>query len=182
LAIGSRIAIVIGVNRTTGLAELTGAAPDAARFADWIENQGFETKRFGPVRRAINKIVAEKLTNEPTVVIGHSLGTVVAYDVLRQHAGNAVPRYVTVGSPLGIRAIRRRLEAPLTMPTGVEDWYNARDQRDVVALYPLDKTNFDITPAIRNFSRVDNHTDNRHGIAGYLDDVQVAKEIRNAMR
>jgi hypothetical protein len=131
----------------------------------------------GPVRREINKIVAAKLTNEPTVVVGHSLGTVVAYDVLREHAGNQVPCYISVGSPLGIRAIRRRLKSPLTMPEGVKDWYNAFDERDVVALYALDDQNFKITPAIRNFNNVKNKTDNRHGIAGYLDDKSVAGEI-----
>lgn len=134
-----------------------------------------------PVRRAINKIVAEKLTSEPTVVIGHSLGSVVAYEVLREHGQNKVSCYVTVGSPLGIRAIRRRLRTPLTMPKGVAGWYNAFDERDVVALYPLDDTNFGITPAIRNHAGVLNHTDNRHGIAGYLDNKDVAKEIHTAM-
>lgn len=134
-----------------------------------------------PVRRAINKIVAAALTNEPTVVVAHSLGTVVGYEVLREHAGNAVPRLVTVGSPLGIRAIRRRLTPPLTMPAGVAGWYNAFDDRDVVALYPLDAENFGIAPPIENYSMVKNHTENRHGIDGYLDDAAVAKRIATAL-
>jgi pimeloyl-ACP methyl ester carboxylesterase len=136
----------------------------------------------GPVRRTINKIVAERLTEEPTVVVGHSLGSVVAYEVLREHTHNSVPRYVTVGSPLGIRAIRRRLTTPLTMPPGVRDWYNAYDERDVVALYALDAENFGITPAIRNYGKVNNHSANRHGIAGYLDGRNVAREIQMAIR
>jgi pimeloyl-ACP methyl ester carboxylesterase len=130
-----------------------------------------------PVRRAINKIVAAELTGEPTVVVAHSLGTVVAYEVLREHAGNSVPRLVTVGSPLGIRAIRLRLATPLKMPAGVRNWQNAFDPRDVVALYPLDANNFGIKPPIRNYSYVNNHTDNRHGIDGYLDDAEVATQI-----
>jgi hypothetical protein len=134
-----------------------------------------------PVRRAINKIVAADLTAEPTVVVAHSLGSVVAYEVLRQHAGNSVPRLVTVGSPLGIRAIRERLVKPLTMPGGVGGWYNAFDDRDVVALYPLDADNFGIAPPIRNYPFVNNHTDNRHGIAGYLDDSDVAGRIGEAL-
>jgi pimeloyl-ACP methyl ester carboxylesterase len=134
-----------------------------------------------PVRRAINKIVAAQLTGEPTVVIGHSLGSVVAYEVLREHAGNSVPRLATVGSPLGIRAIRRRLATPLTMPAGVRNWYNAFDERDVVALYPLNAENFGITPPIKNYPFVNNHTDNRHGIDGYLDDAEVAAQIGAAL-
>jgi hypothetical protein len=134
-----------------------------------------------PVRRAINGIVATELTGEPTVVIGHSLGSVVAYEVLRAHAGNSVALLTTVGSPLGIRAIRNRLAAPLTMPAGVQNWYNAFDTRDVVALYPLDAANFGITPPITNYPSVKNHTDNRHGIDGYLDDAKVARRIAQAL-
>jgi hypothetical protein len=41
----SRAAIVIGVNKTTALAELRGAVSDAEEFAEWIElKQGFQTK------------------------------------------------------------------------------------------------------------------------------------------
>ena len=133
-------------------------------------------------RREINRIVAASLTNEPTVIIAHSLGSVVAYEVLREHAGNSVPRLVTVGSPLGIRAIRDKLATPLTMPTGIVDWYNAFDDRDVVALYPLNADNFAIKPPIKNYPFVNNHTDNRHGIAGYLDDADVANQIAAALR
>jgi hypothetical protein len=135
----------------------------------------------GPVRRAINKIVADQLTGDPTVVVAHSLGSVVAYEVLRGHAANSVPRLVTVGSPLGIRAIRRRLATPLLMPAGVRDWYNAYDERDVVALYPLDAENFAIKPPIENYPSVRNHTENRHGIDGYLDDSEVAAHIAKAL-
>jgi hypothetical protein len=134
-----------------------------------------------PVRKAINKIVADKLTDEPTVVVAHSLGTVVGYEVLCKHAANAVPRLITVGSPLGIRAIRNRLAKPLVMPGGVGGWYNAYDDRDVVALYPLDADNFGIKPPIENYPFVKNSTDNRHGIDGYLDDREVAAHIAKAL-
>lgn len=132
-------------------------------------------------RRAINKIVAAQLTDEPTVVVAHSLGSVVAFEVLREHDGNSVPRLITVGSPLGIRAIRDKLATPLAMPTGVKDWYNAFDERDVVALYPLTADNFAIKPPIKNYPFVNNHTDNRHGIGGYLDDADVTYQISTAM-
>jgi len=89
---------------------------------------------------------------------------------------------VTVGSPLGIRAISRRLATPLVMPAGAADWYNAFDPHDVVALYPLDAANFAITPPIKNYPHVNNHTDNRHGIGGYLDDADVAAQIAAALR
>jgi hypothetical protein len=131
----------------------------------------------GTVRGKINEIVQAKMTDDPTIVVGHSLGSVVAYQVLRERQKNTVPRYITVGSPLGIHAIRRRLRTPLTMPGGVADWFNARDTRDVVALYPLDQDNFAVDPPVRNFNNVNNHTGNHHGIDGYLDDLNVVRAI-----
>lgn len=138
--------------------------------------------RYPAVRAAIDAIVAAELKTGPCVVVGHSLGTIVGYNVLRA-TGTAirVPRYVTVGSPLGVRAIQNLLDLPLEMPVCTEDWFNAMDERDVVALRPLDGTVFPIDPPIRNKTTVNNHTDNRHGIVGYLDDSDVAREIFTAL-
>jgi len=66
---------------------------------------------------------------------------------------------------------------PLRSPAPVAAWYNAFDTRDVVALYPLDASNFPVHPPIENNAKVKNSTDNRHGIAGYLDDAEVAKRV-----
>jgi hypothetical protein len=131
--------------------------------------------RRDAVRRAIDAIVTGMLKPDTAVVVGHSLGTVVAYNVLSA-AARRVPLYVTLGSPLGIRAIRKEL-GPIENPVGNKGWYNAYDSHDVVALYPLDKGNFDVNPAITNNGSVQNWTDNRHGIAGYLDDMNVAKIV-----
>lgn len=120
----------------------------------------------------------------PTVVVGHSLGTVVSYNVLRKYAeqnGWVVPFYITLGSPLGVTAIKDEL-APLKHPQGVGRWFNAMDERDVVALYPLSGMHFPIDPGIENKTNVRNHTRNRHGIAGYLDDEEVAKRIHDALK
>ena len=134
------------------------------------------TTRAG-VREEIDSIVAAALTEEPTVIVGHSLGSVVAYSVLRSDRRKLnIPLLVTVGCPLGIRPIRDQFR-PLKSPSPVLTWKNAFDRRDVVALYPLDATNFPIVPAVSNFAGVKNHTKNRHGIDGYLDDTSVAQWI-----
>jgi len=39
----------------------------------------------------------------------------------------------------------------------------------------------DVTPAIQNNAAVKNHSDNRHGIDGYLDDAAVARRIVDAL-
>lgn len=136
------------------------------------------------VRKEIDIILNNVFTADgPYVVVGHSLGSVVGYNVLSKLATTKLIRaYITVGSPLGIKAIKKQLDSPLAMPDCVSEWYNAMDDRDVVSLYPLDTQNFPITPAITNKTNVDNHTDNRHGIVGYLNDPDVAKRIYQALR
>lgn len=132
--------------------------------------------RKQPVREQIDSIVSAEISEEPTVVVAHSLGSVVAYNILKSDTRTLnVPLFATVGCPLGVRAIRNYLK-PLRYPK-VGAWYNAFDDRDVVSLYPLDDRNFPITPAVENFDGVNNHTDNRHGIVGYLDDTSVAGKI-----
>lgn len=130
------------------------------------------------VRGAVDEIVSEVIGTAPSVVVAHSLGSVVAYNVLRQLGSTSVcPRFITVGSPLGIRAIKRHLESPLKVPESVHHWFNAFDDRDVVSLVPLDASNFPVSPPIENKSDVMNFTDNRHGITGYLSDPVVALRV-----
>jgi hypothetical protein len=132
------------------------------------------------VRRRIDEIVEEKLTQEPTIVIGHSLGSVVAYNlVVRNQQSMNLRKFITVGSPLGLRAISSKLGVPEN-PAGADGWYNAFDERDIVALNPLDNVYFPADPSIVNNNRIRNKTDNRHGIIGYLDDREVAEQIAAA--
>jgi hypothetical protein len=138
------------------------------------------TRRAG-VRDAIDRIVSQAITDQPTVVVGHSLGSVVAFSVLgRDTRALNIPLYLTVGSPLGVRSVRNEFR-PLRRPPPITAWYNAFDTRDVVALYPLDDRNFPVRPAIENNPTVRNSTDNRHGISGYLNDTAVAKQIADML-
>lgn len=133
------------------------------------------------VQARVNNIVADEIGEEPFVAVAHSLGTVVTYNVLRS-AANALDcrALITLGSPLGIRGVAARLKPPLTWPTGVSRWFNGFDPSDVVALHPLDREHFDLTPEIENYGKVKNFTDNRHGISGYLSDPVVAGWIAAA--
>ncbi len=144
----------------------------------------FEYLTKGGISAAIDTGVLQAIQpNEPTVVVAHSLGTVVAYNILRREGKTRqwnIPLFVTLGSPLGVTRIRQSL-APTTYPECAKSWFNAFDERDVVALYPLKDPHFRVTPKITNKSDVKNHTENRHGIGGYLDDPVVAKTIYDAL-
>ena len=136
------------------------------------------------VRSKINKGVREAIKpGIPTVVVAHSLGTVVAYSLLKEEAeanGWDIPLLVTVGSPLSVTAIKKAV-APNEHPKRVGRWLNALDPSDTVALFPLDKTNFPIDPLVENILDVENSTENHHGISGYLDHKVVAKRIHDAL-
>ena len=155
--------------------------PLRAKVIDRLTRDVYVYLTYGGVQGQIDEIVAKEICQGPCVVVAHSLGTVVAYRVLKDAPSKPKVRlFETVGSPLALKAIKQKLGYP-AMPVCAQRWFNGRDPKDIVALYPLDAKNFHTTPAIVNRSNVKNHTDNHHGIDGYLDDQVVAQEIFNAL-
>ena len=97
------------------------------------------------VRRVALDRVAAGVGGDTRVVVGHSLGSVVAYEALSAHPEWPVRALVTLGSPLGIRNLifDRLVPAPAAegpagvrggWPGGVRSWVNVADAGDVVAL------------------------------------------------
>ncbi len=124
--------------------------------------------------------------DEPCVVVSHSLGTIVAYNLLMNRAQRSnVKALLTIGSPLGIESIWSRLPSetpPRKAPEGVGRWFNARDAQDTVALYELSADVYRGNPVLTNYSGVDNSSDNQHGIVQYLEDKVIAKAICDAVK
>ncbi len=135
------------------------------------------------VAKRVNDFIAPAIGTQPCVVVAHSLGSIVAYRVLRELGAAAQVRgLITVGSPLGLHTVRKLLSPPArTFPAGVDSWVNAFDSADIVALHPLDNAAWPVSPAIANHASVKNHTSNHHGISGYLDDPTVARAIYEAL-
>lgn len=143
----------------------------------YLRNPGFQNVIDTGVRSAF-------LPGVETVVVGHSLGSIVSYRLLQREGhslGWKIPLYVTVGAPLAVKVVKELL-SPIKHPQCVTSWFNAMDDRDVVSLYPLDQKHFSVDPPIENKTDVDNPTENRHGISGYLSDVVVAKRIHDALK
>lgn len=92
------------------------------------------------IRTAARQRVSDAIDEDTRLVIGHSLGSVVAYETLAAHPEWPVEAFVSLGSPLGIRGlIFDRLEpAPHegtgAWPGSVRSWVNIADQGDVVVL------------------------------------------------
>ncbi|WP_402463280.1 hypothetical protein [Isoptericola aurantiacus] len=112
----------------------------------------------------------------PAVVVAHSLGSVIAYDVLRSANPGAddVPLLATLGSPLAITAVRDAVEAiaPLTWPAPVQRWVALRDPRDLLTLRDLDADGFPLPgPLTIENAHVDNPVPGHHAAATVLDGV-----------
>ena len=71
------------------------------------------------------------------MVLAHSLGTIVAYDVLAGLPTGTVPVLITAGSPLGLQNVQRRIGdhtgPPAKFPASVGRWHNFADPFDPVA-------------------------------------------------
>ncbi len=137
------------------------------------------------VHDEVNKLVRPLFEgDEPVIVVSHSLGTIVAYSLLREFARNGRPRnsplFVTLGSPLGIDSVRKGFPKPRTKPGNVLRWVNGANAEDFVALRSeLTRDNFG--PGIENYPDV-RHTDpNSHHISGYLSDLRIATAIAEAI-
>lgn len=68
---------------------------------------------------------------DDVVLLGHSLGSVVVYDLVRERPDLPVRGLITLGSPLGLPTVLRRMDAP-RFPDGLARWVNVLDPRDLV--------------------------------------------------
>lgn len=90
------------------------------------------------IREAVIEKVMNKFTDDVKIVIGHSLGAVVAYECLFRKPEHPVC-FITMGSPLGINNLifDKLRPAPQkgkgTWPP-VKNWTNIADKADLVAL------------------------------------------------
>jgi len=89
------------------------------------------------LREKVQARVAEHLKEDTRVLIGHSLGSVVAYEAACRRT-TPLPLLVTLGSPLGLRTlIYDRLEKqPPPFPPHVGWWVNVAAEDDIVAAVP----------------------------------------------
>jgi hypothetical protein len=142
-------------------------------------------------RLVLNTVLADvraaAATHDAVVLVTHSLGTIVGYDVFSAlDQAVAVPLFATAGSPLGYPVVERNLlpgqpgggRRPGPVRAGQPvPWLNAFDVQDFVALvHPL--ANF-YTADLRE-ERTFNPSD-PHSIQDYLADPDVARPIGRAL-
>jgi hypothetical protein len=148
------------------------------------------------MRKAVLDIVRSEVERAQTqhddvVVIGHSLGSVVAYDLLQDQQPQRQVRLLgTAGSPLAFPVVQNNLPGtnrgakppvpPIEPRGGGPSWVNAYDVRDFVALvHPLGKYFADGETKIRD--EVTHNPSGAHSIEDYLADPDVAGSIGAAV-
>ena len=137
-----------------------------------------------------NEIEAYTGPDDDLVVVSHSLGSIVAYDLLADPNNSLGQRnvklLVTAGSPLGLGLVKANVlgkvdgepaAVPSTLPDTRGSWINAYDALDIVAL---------VHPLAPEFTEhadgqiVDERTfnpSNPHAIIDYLADPDIAAPI-----
>lgn len=125
----------------------------------------------------------------PLVVLAHSLGSIIAFDVLSEPdlAGREVD-FVTVGSPLALGPVQDHLRAwrgsrPIEVPGGVATWRNFHADGDPVATgSALEGLRNDFAPALRIHStEVRNEAEWHHALNGYLETPEVRDAIQGRL-
>jgi hypothetical protein len=124
-----------------------------------------------PIREAI------RAAADPVLIIAHSLGTIVTFDVLSEpeFANREVVRLVTLGCPLGIENVQDELVngvgQPNRIPAPIQSWLNLADKDDPVATGQFLEPEFD--PNGYGFRIIDDLTVKNagfvhHELTGYL--------------
>jgi hypothetical protein len=161
---------------------LERASPLQGEVALRLLKQAYAYLRRPHVTEAIDAIVKPALEAGPSVIVAHSLGSVVTFKLLREFeaSGRSVPLYVTIGSPLGIVSVKAGLGRPRHVPRGVARWLNGLDVNDFVTL-GRGLTEETFAQGIENLTDIDNHPD-PHAATHYLRHAPIAKEILAAVR
>ena len=155
------------------------------------------------VLRAELRHVLIRHKSKRIMLIAHSMGTIIAYDVLREmgHAKNStfVPdfelaHFMTIGSPLGLphvkaKILKERKYAPVRTPSVVTGrWVNYADRKDPVALdvhlrddYAKNAGNIRVEDdlVLNDYPKNAKGDINHHKSYGYLRTPEVSKHIRD---
>ncbi|MGW9034161.1 hypothetical protein ACWGQ4_04410 [Streptomyces sp. NPDC055721] len=185
------------MEKAQGIGAVKGRVIAAIDRLPWLSQAGLSgagrlNKTLGQVVRYLTEPdvrayaidqVRQCLDDDTRVVIGHSLGSVVAYEAVRERT-SPLPLLITLGSALGLSAVNRRLLQPPSFPSCLDRWINLADRDDFVAARPDLTAVFDTNrpPGARFDSTytVDNGS-SPHKANFYLSKVTTGQAIAEAM-
>lgn len=145
--------------------------------AVYIERKG--------VQNRIKKIIRDRMFEDdsPIVVVSHSLGTVIAYELLKEQTASRteVPLFCTLGSPLAVRIVANYVGRGLKFPNPpIRKWINGAQREDFVTLGRILQQ---ATVGFDGIENVDTNSDNpdKHDIVAYLSDQSISRAIHAAL-
>lgn len=113
--------------------------------------------------------------NEKVLLIGHSLGSVIAYDTLWElsHLENIetkVDLFLTLGSPLGMNYVQSRIKGSQfksnkKYPLNIKCWVNVSAEGDITA---LDQVFADDFAEMKDLNLIDSIEDHCQGIYNFF--------------
>lgn len=180
-----RVAVQVMLERLLRSRTFAGVA-QRALIGDLKQVTAFLTNPA--IKERVLTRTARELTPDTKVIIGHSLGSVIAYEFLARFAPPQVKLLVTVGSPLGIPNLvfDKLTPAPVNgagaWPGTVSRWVNIADKDDVVALRKQLAPLFpppDGIPGVQDHL-VDNGKD-PHGIRQHLNVEQTGQALAGVL-
>jgi hypothetical protein len=138
--------------------------------------------------RLLEQLKAAKDEADKIVIVSHSMGTMVAYDVLRNCADcPPVDTLITLGSPLGVREVQQELRASgrksVDFPAAtLRRWINIYDPLDPICGADPKFNDFDAVDGKRvEDVKESNWGSWRHTITHYLSGTNFRKILRDAL-
>ena len=143
---------------------------ETARYFSHEDNIGQQVREL--LKAPLREMFAR---GERVLVIGHSMGSVIAYESLwelthiEKNPGR-VDLFLTIGSPLGMRFTQQRLlsaheKGSRRYPHNIRHWINMAAQGDLTALDPTLRDDF---KAMLELGVVESLTDRNGGIFNYF--------------
>jgi len=159
----------------------------------FVDNTGQEMLLKEIIRERMG-VLLDKHRQKQILLIAHSMGAIIAYDVLLYSRPNIwVDTFVTMGSPLGLPVVMAKSiaelksnnhsESRLTTPENIAtNWYNLADLQDKVAINYNVSDDYDENSQhvrARDITVVNNYEHmgekNHHKIYGYLRTPELAE-------
>ncbi|MBP1183924.1 hypothetical protein [Methylobacterium sp. PvR107] len=152
----------------------------------------YEDAAFRDAARERLRVALAEVAGDEVLIAAHSMGGLIAYDVLRaaEADGRPLPRcaLVTLGSPLGLAELKLKLadeRGDLRVPAALTAWTNLMDRQDIATvgddlaeIYAPNAAGVRVrdVPVINAYRRPDG-TENRHKSYGYLRTPEFSKVL-----
>jgi hypothetical protein len=157
----------------------------------YLENYELKCATQARLARALE---AANRAHRPIVLVAHSMGSLVAYDLLRDLNASGplrlpprdtIVRFVSIGSQLGVRELMRglygRLDPPFRIPVGIQSWTNFRGVYDPLSPGGVFSGMYRAQTRM-GMAEYEIETDSSqpHWVNGYLTNPAVIRAVMNA--